>query len=306
MRIVTLLPSATEIVFALGGGGDLVGVTHECDHPAAARDLPAVTEDLLAPGLTPAEIDAAVSSSVADAHTIYRLDADRLRAVNPDVVISQELCEVCAVATPAVVAAVCTLPGEARVVSSDPTDLDGLWATIREIGQAIGSATADDLVSRLQARIESVRHAVAGLERPRVAVLEWPDPPFVAGHWVPQMVEIAGGTNIVGRTGAKSVRVPWSDLAGSGPDIVVLAFCGFDIERTITHFADIAPTAEWQAFAGDARVVAVDGSAYFSRPGPRLVDGVEHLAFAFHGIERPPAAAHVAEHVDGIWERADR
>ncbi len=304
MRIVSLLPSATEILFALGVGDDVIGVTHECDYPAAASDLPRVTEDLLASGLSPSEIDAAVAASVSDIHTIYRLHEDRLRALEPDVIVTQNLCEVCAIPTATVEAAICTMPRAARVVASDPHTLDDLLFSIAEIGHQVGAPNVDQLVGSLSDRLAAVRRSTRRRPHPTVAALEWPDPPFVPGHWVPDMVEAAGGVNLLGTSGEKSSRTAWHDLTRVNPDVVLLAFCGFDLGTSVEHFEAMCNSEDWLLFAKNARVFLADGSAYFSRPGPRLIDGVEMLAYALHGIEsvRPPRGRIVELNDDGWTE----
>lgn len=297
MRIVSLLPSATEILFALGKGDRVVGVTHECDHPPEARERPAVTADLLPPGLSAARIDQAVAEGVRDAHTIYALDEERLRALEPDVVVTQALCAVCAVPTQTVEEAVCIMPRPARVLSHDPHDLGGILSSIQEIGRAVGAEEeAAELVSVLERRLAGVAEAVAGLPRPRTAVLEWPDPPYAPGHWVPDMVEAAGGMSVLGTPGRPSQRIAWEEVEEARAEMVVLAFCGFDLEETLRRLEE--DPKRWHRLAETSRLVAVDGSAYFSRPGPRIVDGVELLAWVLHGLEElrpvPDAAAHPA------------
>lgn len=303
MRIVSLLPSATEILFAIGAGNDVVGVTHECDHPAAAADVPAVTRDLLPPGLSAAEIDAAVSAGIRDEHTIYALDDAALGAVRPDVVIAQQLCGVCAVPVGTVDDALCSLAPHATVVAADPSTLDDLLPAIRVIGRAVGAdAGAAALTDRLTARLDAVTTVGAGRPAPAVVVLEWPDPPWLAGHWVPDMVDRAGGRGLLGTSGEPSRRTTVDQLAAVDADVVVAAFCGFDLTQTIAHVEEVADQLWWKALVGGARLLAVDGSAYFSRPGPRLVDGVELLAWALHGVGAPPPDA-VAEWHHDAWHR---
>ncbi len=303
VRIVSLLPSATEMLFELGVGDQVVAVTHECDHPEEARSLPAVTRDLLAAGLTPAEIDAAVRASVHDVHTIYQLDVDRLRASEPDVIVTQDLCEVCAVPTSEVEEAVCSMPRQARIVAADPHRLDDLFVALAEIGHAVNAERTSLVIDRLARRLATVRLATRRLAHPRVAVLEWPDPPFAPGHWVPEMVEAAGGHNVLGTPGTKSVPIPWPDVATVEPDVVLLAFCGFDLVRTEDEWEAIADRPEAAALVTGARVLATDGSAYFSRPGPRLIDGVEALAYGLHDLEafRPPPGRIAERTRDGRW-----
>lgn len=295
MRIVSLLPSATEILFAVGAGDQLVGVTHECDFPPEAGELPEVTEDLLPTGLSAVEIDRAVAGGVRDRHTIYRLDEKLLRALEPDVVVTQALCEVCAVPTRLVEQAVCSMPRAARVVSSDPRDLEEIFASIREIGAVVGADDSEALLASLRDRLARVRQLVEGLPQPRVAVLEWPDPPYAPGHWVPDMVEAAGGRSVLGSSGRPSRRVSWKEVLESRPEMVVLAFCGFDLAETLRR-ADEIEGEPWRRLTESVDVMAVDGSAYYSRPGPRVVDGVELLAWLLHqpdDLQPPPGGTAV-------------
>ncbi|CAN5788663.1 cobalamin-binding protein [soil metagenome] len=304
MRIVSLLPSATELLFALGVGDQVVGVTHECDFPPRASHLPSVTRDLLPPGLTAAEIDAAVSAGIRDDHTIYALDADMLGDLRPDVVVAQQLCDVCAVPVDTVTDALCTLAPQARIVAADPHTLDDLLDVVAAIGEQVDAgAGTTRLVADLQQRLDAVAAAVAGRSRPSVAMLEWPDPPWLPGHWAPDMIVHAGGDSLFGVSGQPSVRASFDDLAVVDADVVVAAFCGFDLEQTIAHVDGIADRPAWRALVDGARLFAIDGSAYVSRPGPRLVDGVELLAFVLHGVGDPPPADAVAEWRDGAWHR---
>lgn len=302
MRIVSLLPSATEWLFAIGVGDRVVGVTHECDHPREARGLPAVTRDLLPRQLSAADIDAAVSAGIRDEHTIYALDVDALRALAPDVVVAQQLCDVCAVPVDAIEAAVCTLGPQVRVVAADPHTLDDLLPAGVELGRAVGATgQAEALAEVLQQRLEAVGRLVADRSRPDVAMLEWPDPPWLPGHWAPDMIELAGGVSLFGRSGQPSRRATFDQLATVDADVVIAAFCGFDLAQTIARIDEIADRTAWRSLIDGARVLAVDGSAYVSRPGPRLVDGVEVLAGALHGVGAPPPPDAVAEWRDGCW-----
>lgn len=302
MRIVSLLPSATEWLFAMGVGDRVVGVTHECDHPPQAARVPAVTADLLPAGLSSAEIDAAVAAGIRDEHTIYGLDVDALRALAPDVVVAQRLCDVCAVPVDTIEAAVCTLGSPARVVAADPHTLDDVLPSALELGRSVAAAdAAAALVDALRQRLDGVARAVADRSRPTVAMLEWPDPPWLPGHWAPDMIEHAGGTNLFGRSGEPSRRATFDELAGADADVVIAAFCGFDLAETIARIDEIAERPGWRSLISGARLLAVDGSAYVSRPGPRLIDGVEVLAHALHGVGPAPPAAAVAEWRDGRW-----
>ncbi len=280
MKIVSLLPSATEIVFALGLGDQLAGVSFECDYPPEARTRVHVSGTALAVGLTPAEIDAEVAAATRAGAPIYTLDHDAIRRIAPDVIITQDLCRVCAVPAGAVAAALDVLGVRAEVVSLDPHRLDDVVACIGSVGDATGtSAVAAGLMSELRARIAAVSARVEGRARPRVLVLEWADPPFSGGHWVPDMIAAAGGEPVLAPTGAHSVRLDWKAVAAAQPEVVVFMPCGFDLDAAVAQSADVVARPE---LAGARAFFAVDANAYFSRPGPRIVDGVELLAELLH------------------------
>jgi iron complex transport system substrate-binding protein len=286
IRICSLLPSATEIVCALGLEQQLVGVTHECDFPAEARDKPQVTVSLIdSSGLSSGEIDAAVRESLADGSTIYGLDDHLLRELQPDVILTQELCDVCAVGPDIVRAAVERLPRAPCVVSLEPHSLDEVLESIVTVGELAGARDrAGTLMANLRARLQRVHNAVEGLPQRRVLTLEWLDPPFVGGHWIPEMVAIAGGMDVLGRAGAPSREASWQQVVDSDPDCIVVMPCGFDLDRALHELEATALPPEWEGLRAveGGEVYAVDGSAYFSRPGPRLVDGVEILASILH------------------------
>jgi iron complex transport system substrate-binding protein len=290
VRILSLLPSATEIVYALGLEDDLVGVTHECDWPAAARAKRVVSFSALPPAAGPAEIDQLVRDSIGGGAPIYRLDEDAVRDLRPDVVLTQDLCAVCAVPSGQVNAALEVLGCSAEVVSMDPSSLEDVIECLRAVGAATGTeARADRLVTALHERLERVRHAVAGRARPRTFALEWSDPPFNGGHWVPDMIDAAGATPVLCRRGTPSVTVAWEEIATEGPEVVVFMPCGYDLEQACDEAVSLLGRPELAAAEG---FFAVDASAYFSRPGPRLVDGVELLASALHpGTVEPAVAA---------------
>ena len=280
MRIVSLVPHATELCFALGLGDELIAVTHECDHPAAARRLPRVTRDALPSGLAAREIDAAVRARTADGGSIYELDVERLAAVEPDLIITQALCPVCAVSYDEVAAVAGELPSRPRVIALDPHTLGETLADVRTIAQATGRRDEGvALVARSAGRIDRVRLAVRGMRRRMVAALEWLDPVFVAGHWTPQLIEYAGGFDVLGHPGEPSFEVDWETVAAAEPEVVIVMPCGFDAPRALEEARE---HADRLAALRATRVVAVDAAAYFSRPGPRLVDGLELLAHVLH------------------------
>ncbi len=281
MRIVSLVPHATELLFALGLGDDVVAVTHECDYPAAAQGKPHVTKDKLPPGLSAAEIDAAVRRHTEDGQAIYELDEEALRELEPDLIVTQELCPVCAVSYDEVEAVAQTIATCPQVIALDPKTLGETMGDIRTLAQATGAREAAvDLVARQRARIDAVKIAVKDVsERPRVACIEWFDPVFVAGHWTPQLVEIAGGVDVLGMAGEHSEQVDWQAVAAAQPDIVVCMPCGYDGPRS--HL-EATLFGHELAKLGAQRVVAVDASAMFSRPGPRLIDGLELLGHVLH------------------------
>jgi len=300
VRIVSLLPSATEIAFALGLGDQVVAVSHECDYPPEARQRPAVTRSPLhGHALSSREIDQRTTEQLREGGTLYYLDADRLGELAPDLILTQELCDVCAVAQPEVERAVRTLATAPRVLSLEPNTLGDVLETIRVVGAATGrEREAAALVAQLAERIDGVRRAAETVAaRPRVFCLEWTDPPWVAGHWVPEMVALAGGTNLLGQAGAPSVRVHWEQVRAAEPEVVVLMPCGFDLARTLAEREVVRSLPGWDDLPAvkAGRVYAVDGSSYFNRPGPRLVDGLELLAHLLHperfALPPLPAAA---------------
>jgi iron complex transport system substrate-binding protein len=280
MRIVSLVPHATELLFALGLGDDVVAVTHECDHPAQALELPRVTKDRLPPGLTAAEIDAAVRASVAGENTIYELDTELLHELEPDLIVTQELCPVCAVSYDEVVREAEQIESCPKVIALDPKTIGETMGDIRTIAAATGTRDAAlDLVARQRARIDRVRVAVKDADRPSIVAIEWFDPVFVAGHWTPQLIELAGGVDVLGFPGEHSEQMSWEAVAAAQPDVVVCMPCGYDAQRSL---AEAQQFAEPLRSVGARRVVAVDAAAYFSRPGPRLVDGLELMAHVLH------------------------
>jgi iron complex transport system substrate-binding protein len=285
VRIVSLLPSATEIVYALGLGEHLCGVSFECDYPEAARSVPVVSGTALPTdgSLSAQEIDAEVSARVAAGESIYTLDDNLIRAIDPDLILAQDLCRVCAVPSGAVEEALDVIGCHAEVVSLDPGRLGEVINCIGVVGAATGtSARADSLMQDLRARVDTIRGRTQRKSRPRVLVLEWADPPFNAGHWVPDMVEAAGGVPILAVAGARSRRLTWEEIASEPVDLTVFTPCGFDLDGAVAQASEFLSRPE---AAGLGSIFAVDANAYFSRPGPRLVEGVELLAELFHPPE---------------------
>ncbi len=280
MRIVSLLPSATEILFAVGVGDSVVGVTFECDFPPEALSRRVVANTTLPDGLNPSQIDAEVRARVDAGEDIYRLDAGALADLAPEIIITQDLCAVCAVDAANVEEALVHLGCRARVVSLDPMTLDGVWGSIVEVGEVTGRRDeAVELVDSLRRRLAAVAAAVGGQPRPRVAVLEWTDPPYSSGHWVPDMVTAAGGIPVLGTAGERSRRITWADVTAAAPDLVVVAPCGYGLADAAGMAADVVAAA---VLPPGAPVWAVDANAVFVRPGPRLVDGIEALAAIAH------------------------
>lgn len=296
MRVVSLLPSTTEILFAIGAGDDVVGVTFECDEPAEARTRTIVSNTTLPPGLAPGEIDAVVRERMAAGEDLYSLDEGALRSLDADLVVTQDLCAVCAVDVAEVDDALSYLGCRAEVLTVDPFSLDEVLASIGTLGAATGhTAEAAALVATLEARLAAVARAVAGRPRPRITALEWTDPPFSAGHWLPDMITAAGATPALGHPGEQSRTVTWDDVAASAPDIVVVAPCGYRLAGAV----DLARAVVDAGVLPDGVPVwAVDADAAFVRPGPRLVDGIETLAWIAHpgadfaaGVGSGPEAA---------------
>jgi iron complex transport system substrate-binding protein len=280
MRIASLVPSATEMLFAVGLGESVVGVTHECDYPPEAAGLPHLTRTVLGPGLDAGQIDTSVKATVAEGRALYELDEELLAELAPDLIVTQAVCAVCAVSYEDVVAVAARLDGPPRVLQQDPGSLGEMLEDVIRLGEAAGiEPAAHGLRGELEGRLAAVRAAVAGAPRPRVIALEWLDPPYVGGHWLPEMVAIAGGEDVAGPPGLKSPEVGWGPLAALNPDVVVSMPCGWHAER-----ARAETLAHWDRVEalGAGRVFAVDAAATFSRPGPRLVDGVELLGHLLH------------------------
>ena len=282
MRIVSLLPSTTEILFAIGAGDDVVGVTFECDFPAEARTRTIVSTSAMPEGLSSAEIDAFVAAAMAKGEDLYHLDEGALAGLDADLVVTQDLCAVCAVDVGVVDDALAHLGCTAEVLTIDPHTLDEVLASIVTLGRVTGHPDeAAALVTSLRARLSAVRQRVAGRPRPRVMLLEWTDPPFAPGHWVPEMIEAAGGVPLLGERGAKSERVSWEAVHEAAPDVVVAAPCGYD--RVGASLLAEQLVASGVLPAG-VPVHAVDANAAWARPGTRLADGVEELAGILHPV----------------------
>ncbi len=272
----------------------MVGVTHECDHPPAARELPHLTATVLPEGLDAGGIDAAVKEIVGEGRALYSLDEERLAELAPELIVTQAVCEVCAVSYEDVVEVAARLPGRPRVLQQDPSTLGEVLEDVTRLGEAAGvPERAHELRGELEGRLAAVRAAVAGAPAPRVLALEWLDPPFVGGHWIPQMIEIAGGEDVAGTTGAKSVEVEWERLAELRPEVVVAMPCGWYMEESRAQATEHRGRIE---VLGADRVFAVDAASTYSRPGPRLIDGVELLAHLLHPdrVEPPGGIAFAA------------
>jgi iron complex transport system substrate-binding protein len=285
MRIASLVPSATEALFALGFGDQVVAVTHECDYPHAATKLPRLTSSVIPSGLPAAEIDARVREVTGRGEALYELDEAVLAELRPDLIVTQALCAVCAVSYDDVRAVAGRLPSQPEVLSLDPETLDAVLDDLVALAAATGERRRGEaLRDALASRLREVEGAVAGLERPRVASLEWLDPPYVGGHWVPEMVGIAGGHDALGEPGRKSRVAGWEEIAASEPEVVVVMPCGMYADEAAEQ---ARLSGERLRGLGAERVVAVDAASSFSRPGPRLVDGVELLAHVLHPDSSP-------------------
>lgn len=309
MRIVSLLPSATEIVAALGLEDSLVGVTHECDFPPSVRNLPKVTRTHIPAHASSAEIDRLVRERLKNDNALYTLDHDALERLQPDLIVTQALCDVCAVAEDEVREAACRLPGSPRVVNLEPMTLGGVFDALRQVANAADATEeADIAIAALRARVDAITARSASLpSRPRVAFLEWLDPPFSGGHWNPGLVRLAGGVDVLGRKDQPSRTLTWDEIRDAAPDVLFIACCGFDTERALRDVtallsessgdsaSALASLALESSSAGGVPVFVTDGSQYFNRPGPRLVDSLEILAHALHpqfhllppGLPRP-------------------
>ena len=280
VRIVSLLPSTTEILFAIGAGDDVVGVTFECDYPEEARTRRIVSTSAMPEGLAPAEIDAFVVAAMANGDDLYHLDEGALAGLDADLVVTQDLCAVCAVDVSVVDDALAHLACTAEVLTIDPHTLDDVFASIETLGKATGhEEEAADLVRYQRRQLAALWGWSVSRRKPRVMFLEWTDPPFAPGHWIPEMIELAGGIPLLGTGGEKSRRVTWDAVHAARPDVVVVAPCGYDREGSQSLADDLVASG---ALPAGVPVHAVDANASWARPGTRLVDGVEELARLLH------------------------
>jgi iron complex transport system substrate-binding protein len=284
MRIISLVPAGTEIVFALGLERHVVAVSHECDYPPQAHDLPRLTRSAIGGAtLTSAAIDAAVSARKAAGSPLYHIDAEELTALAPDLILTQGLCDVCALPSRAVRTALAQMSPRPPIVSLDGRSIDGVLESMIEIGRATGrEACAEELVSTLRQRLARVASAVADRAPVRVVCLEWLDPPYACGHWIPEMVQVAGGVDLLGRPGIPSVPISWPAVRDAHAPNIIAMPCGFTLERAVREVEAVAEQPVWKEAVGDATIYVAAGGGYFTRPGPRLVTGIELLAASFH------------------------
>jgi iron complex transport system substrate-binding protein len=300
VRVASLLPSATEMIHFCGAGEALVGVTHECDYPPGVEKLPHLTSSKLeGHDMTSAEIDAAIGEHLTDSGSIYALDANLLDELAPDLIITQGLCDVCAVSMDLVWEAATGLKNEPEVLSLNPTSLQEVLEDAVRVGEALGRGEETRAkVVALEVRLARVEEAVAQLPRPRVGCIEWLDPLFSAGHWVSEMVRIAGGEEILAEPGEPSARLGWEEVFEAAPEVLILMPCGFDVRRTVKEARRVLPELPgWNELPAvrEGRVWVVDANSYFSRPAPRLVEGVEILARILHPeifLGEPEGAMH--------------
>jgi iron complex transport system substrate-binding protein len=300
MRIVSLLPSATEILYALGAGDQVVGITHECDFPPEAAKKPALIRPRVDPTAAPAEIDRQVSALVARGESIYAVDADLLASLAPDLIVTQDLCHVCAASPDDLATALTRFSRPPRVLTLTPHSLDDVWQDIIRAGEATNTRPrAEALAAELKASVQAVAStSTQPAVRPRVVCLEWLDPFYVGGHWVPEMVTIAGGEDVLGRAGQPSFKVSADDIAQSNTDVIVVMLCGYDAKRNAKEVQATKIPPSWDNLPAvrNHRIFAVDANSYFSRPGPRLADGVQLLALLLNPcqFQSPvPAGAYV-------------
>jgi len=309
MRIVSLLPASTEILYAIGAGDSVVGVTHECDFPADAARKPKLIRPRVDPAAAPAELDRQVRELVERGESIYAVDAELLERLAPDLIVTQDLCHVCAASPEDLAAALSRLAREhaPHVLMFTPHNLADVWNGIREIGEAVRCApAAHALAAVLEQNVAAIERSLAGVgQRPRVLCLEWFDPPYCGGHWVPEMVRLAGGTDPFGREGEPSFPITWEQILAAQPEVIVLMSCGYDIARNLEVWKSTPLPAGWNDLPAvqAGRVYATDSNAHFSRSGPRLAEGVAVLANLLHperavGARNSPAQWAVAIGLD--------
>ena len=301
-RVASLLPSATEIVCALGAGDRMVGISHECDYPAAVAELPVLTTARIDPAKPSGAIHRDIGEILKQALSLFEIDGAALAAARPDLVLTQTLCEACAVSLDQVRDALCqAVPGEVALLSLEAATLEDVWSDMLSVGQALGCESRTvSLVEGLRERLFGLSRAVAAQERPRVACIEWFDPPMIAGNWVPELVTVAGGEPLLAEPGAHSDWLVWDDLLAADPDIIVLMPCGFDMDRCRAELPVLSARPGWQDIAAvrAGRVFVTDGNSCFNRPGPRLADSAEVLAEILH-----PGAVQT-RHADRYWQQA--
>jgi iron complex transport system substrate-binding protein len=291
MRIVSLLPSATEILYALGVGDQVVGITHECNFPPEVHGKPALIKPRVDPTAAPAEIDRQVSELVARGESIYAVDADLLASLAPDLIVTQDLCHVCAASPDDLATALTHFSHPPRVLTLTPHSFDDVWQDIIRAGEATHTRPrAEALAAELKAKVQAASTNAQVAVRPRVACLEWLDPLYVGGHWVPEMVEIAGGKDVLGRSGHPSFKVSADDIAESNADVILVMLCGYDANRNAAEFQATKIPPNWENLPAihNRRIFAVDANSHFSRPGPRLADGVQLLAHLLHPKSSQP------------------
>ncbi len=306
MQIASLLPSATEIICSLGLRDQLVGISHSCDFPAGIEDLPVLTNTSVPVNASSAEIDQWVRRHLGNSASLYQIDLRALELAAPNLVVSQRLCDVCAVSSKEVDEALDNISSQPRLIDLNPGCLSDVFVDIYTVAKAAGVAeTGREVVSHLQnrvARVEQLSNSIETHLRPRVAMLEWLDPPFSSGHWNPELVEIAGAIDCLGPKGEASRTIQWQDVIDSDPDVLVLSCCGFDIDRTRSEMTDLQTRPEWQQLENHVggNIWLTDGNAYFSRPGPRLVDALEALAHTLHPNIHPRSDVAVFKHLNQV------
>ena len=288
MKICSFLPSATEVLFALGVGEEVVGVTFECDYPLEAEGKAVVVRSAMQSGMTPRQIDDAVRETAASGDSLYFVDWPELERLAPDLIVAQDLCRVCAVSTPAIARDLSQLATPPRVLSLSPHSLGDVLGDIERVGEAVGRHDeALVLTGSLHARVRRVeeRATLVGGRKPRVLCLEWLDPLYQGGHWIPEMVALAGGEAVLATAGEESVRIGWEQVVAADPEVIVLMPCGFHLDETVQQFRTMELPEGWKELSAVRRgkIYAVDGTAYFSRPGPRLIDGLEILSGILRG-----------------------